>query len=193
MLAAQQEPLRMSETDYLVFEEQSENKHEYVNGEIFAMTGASLTHTVICQNTGTTLNNQLVDSPCLVVSSDLRLKVQSRVSFRYPDVMVICEEPQFVDNRVDTITNPTVIVEVLSPSTALTDRNEKLDEYTQLDSMQEYVLISQHEARIERYMRHESGEWLYRKVAGLESSIELPSIGCILALAAIYKKTSITK
>ncbi|MDQ7028023.1 MAG: Uma2 family endonuclease [Anaerolineae bacterium] len=175
-LAKQQEqkPLHMTETDYLDFEEQSEIKHEYVNGNVYSMAGASLTHTVICQNTGTTLDNQLADTPCLVVSTDLRLKVDSKVSFRYPDVMVICEDPQYVDGRVDTIANPTVTLEVLSPSTALVDRNEKLDEYTRLNSVQEYVIISQSEAKIERYTRQESGEWLYKKVIGLGNSIDLP-------------------
>lgn len=128
MVAAQQEPLYMTEAEYLEFEEKSEIKHEYVNGKVYAMAGASLVHTVICHNTANALEEKIGDKPCLIVSRDLRLKVFSKVSFRYPDVMVICDEPQYVDNRVDTIANPIVVIEVLSPSTALVDRNEKLDE-----------------------------------------------------------------
>lgn len=185
-----QEPLQMSEAEYLEFEKKSEIKHEFVNGKVYAMAGASLTHTLICQNTATTLANQLADTPCLVVANDLRLKVDSKVSFRYPDVMVICDEPRYVDDRVDPVGNPQVVVEVLSHSTALVERNEKLDEYTRLDSVHEYVLISQYDAKIERYTRAESGEWRYKKVAGLDSEIDLPSIHCALDLSKVYNKVT---
>lgn len=187
----QQEPLHMTEAEYLAFEEASDIRHEYVNGYVKAMAGASWTHPVITQSTGTTLDMQLLDKPCIVVSSDIKLRVQSKkVSFRYPDVMVVCGEPNFVDERVDTIDNPTVIVEVSSPSTALEDRNEKLEEYTRLESLQEYVLISQDEAKIERYLRHE-GEWLYSNVRGLDAHLELPSIGVTLDFAFVYKKVTL--
>jgi Uma2 family endonuclease len=191
MVAAQhqeQEPSQMTEAEYLAFEEKSEIKYEFVNGRVFAMAGASWNHNVVCQSTSTTLDNQLADKPCFVVSNDLRLKVESKVSFRYPDVMVIYGEPRFVDNRIGTIDNPTVIVEVLSSSTALEDHNAKLDEYTRLESVEEYVLISQDEAKIERYFRQDSGDWLYTKVKGREHSLNLLSIGCKLDLATVYKK-----
>ena len=188
----EKDPLYMSESEYLEFEEKSETRHEYVNGRVKAMAGASWTHTVITQSTGTTLDMQLLDTECVVVSSEIKLKVDSKkVSFRYPDVMVVCGEPDFVDNRVDTIDNPKLIVEVLSPSTALEDRNEKLDEYTRLESLQEYVLISQDEARIERYLRQDSGDWLYSNVRGLDASLILPSIGVTLDFTFVYKKITL--
>lgn len=188
----QQDPLYMNIAEYLDFEEKSEIRHEYVNGRILAMAGASWNHTVITQSTGTVLDNQLLDTPCVVVSSEVKLKVDSKkVSFRYPDIMVVCAEPQFEENRTDTIINPTVIVEVLSPSTALEDHNVKLDEYTRLDSLQEYLLISQDEAKIERYLRQESGDWLYTNVKGLGSSLELASIGVKLDFASVYKKITL--
>ncbi|MDQ7024965.1 MAG: Uma2 family endonuclease [Anaerolineae bacterium] len=190
--AKQDEPLYMSEAEYLEFEEKSEIKHEYVAGYVYAMAGASWNHTVINGNTHSTLDAQLLDKPCVVVSNDLRLKVETKkVSFRYPDVMVICGKPEFIENRVDTINNPTIIIEVLSPATALEDRNAKLDEYTGLNSVEEYVLVSQEEAKIERYTRQESGEWLYRKVAGLENNIDLRSIDCVLELSQVYKKVDL--
>lgn len=187
-----QEPLLMSEAEYLEFEEKSETKHEYVDGKVYAMAGAGWNHNVITQSTSTTLDVQLLNTPCVVVSSDLRLKVESKkVSFRYPDVMVVCGEPQFVENRVDTINNPTVIVEVLSSSTAFEDHNVKLEEYMRIDTVQEYVLISQDEAKIVRFKRHSSSEWLYLKVTGLDNSLELPSINCKLDLATVYKKVTL--
>jgi Uma2 family endonuclease len=183
------EPLFMTETEYLAFEEKSETKHEYVKGMVLAMAGAGWNHNIINGNTQTSLNSQLVDSPCVVVSRDMRLKVESRsVSFRYPDTMVVCGDPQFVHNRPDTITNPTLLIEVLSASTALEDRNAKLDEYTHIPGLQEYILISPDEPRVERFKRHGANEWLYTAVMGLDQSLEVSSIDCTLALAKIYEK-----
>lgn len=180
-----------TEADYLAFEAASDIKHEFANGAIIAMTGASWKHNVICVNTSTTLNVQLATKDCRVTANDLRLKVLSKRSYRYPDVMVICGDPQFVDDRTDTISNPTVIIEVLSEKTALIDRNEKLDEYLQIEAVQEYVLISQAAAKIERYLRQESGDWLYSHATGLDSSLDLPSIDCVLALTDVYKKVTL--
>lgn len=188
----QQDPLYMTIAEYFDFEEKSEIKHEYVNGRILTMAGASWNHTVINGSIHTELDNKLLDTPCVVVSSEIKLKVESKkVSFRYPDIMVVCDEPHFVENRTDTIDNPTVIVEVLSPSTALEDYNVKLDEYTRLNSLQEYLLISQDEAKIERYLRQESGDWLYSNVKGLGAILELPSIGVKLDFASVYKKMAL--
>ena len=190
----------LTEAQYLAYEDESDLRHEYANGQIIAMTGASWTHNLICVNTSTSLNVQLMNKNCRVTSGDLRLKVSSRRHYRYLDVMVICGEPQFVANRVDTISNPVVVIEVLSESTALTDRNDKLEEYLQVDSVQEYVLISQSEPRIERYLRQTagdtsgeaSGDWLYSHASGLQNSIDLPSIGCTLALADVYNKVDLS-
>lgn len=188
--SSEQEPLRMTETEYLAFEEKSDVKHEFVAGKVYAMAGADWNHNIINGNIQTSLNTQLVSDPCAVVSSDMRLKVASKsVSFRYPDTMVICDEPDFVEDRSDTISNPTIIIEVLSPSTALKDHNQKLDEYIKIDSLQDYILISQHQAKIEVYTRHISGKWLYSQVKGLTSTLELSSIGCTISLSQLYAKT----
>lgn len=202
MYAAQpEEPIRMSEAEYLAFEEASEHKHEYSGGQVYAMTGGSeghvyamtggsVRHGIITMNTGTALNNQLADRDCSVTSPDVRIYIASKKAYRYPDVVVFCGDPAYVPGRVDTITNPVLLVEVLSPATALLDRNDKLAEYTRIESLQIYLLVSQHEARIERYMRHEAGEWLYSSASGLEAEISLPAIDCTLALSKVYQKVT---
>lgn len=192
MVAAQPEqPPRMSETEYLRYEADSQTRHEYAAGQVYAMAGAGWNHNLINSNTQTALNNHLAGKPCVVVSSDMRLKVTAKsVSYRYPDTMVICGEPQFAERRTDTILNPTVIVEIVSPSTALTDHNDKLDEYLRIESVQEYVLIAQHEAKVEVYSRQLSGRWLYTPLKGLDAMLELNSIGCLLPLETLYAKVN---
>jgi Uma2 family endonuclease len=185
-----EEPLRMTEAEYLAFEEQSEIKHEFVNGEVFAMTGASTNHNLICSNTIVTLGSQLADKDCFVLTSDTRVKVQSKRSYRYPDITIICGQIQHFNNRVDTVINPTVLIEVLSPSTAVVDLNQKFDEYTQIASLQEYVIIAQDETKIRRFLRQDSGDWLLTQAIGLDTSLELPSLGCRIALADIYRKVT---
>ena len=215
-----QNPLYMSEADYLAFEEQSEIKHEYARGRVYEMAGADWNHVMITQSTSSALYAQLRGKSCKVGTNDLRLKVKSKkVSYRYPDVMVTCDKPNFIENR-KTIDNPTLIIEVLSPTTALEDHNAKLEatlvghhgtskimssgksvskreshrikkEYTQLDSVQEYLLIAQNEAKVEHYFRENSGRWVYTLISGLDKSLELPSIACTLALSEIYEQVEV--
>lgn len=186
-----QDPLRMTEAEYLAFERESDVKHEFVDGKVYAMSGGSARHSFITVNTSTAFNTQLANTDCRVASPDLRLKVQSKVAHRYPDVMVICGDLDYVDNRNDTIQNPIVIVEVLSPSTELIDRNQKLQEYRALPTLQEYILISQHEAKIERYFRQTADDWLYTSVIGLDNQLALVSIDCTLKLSQIYQKITL--
>lgn len=186
-----EEPLRMTEADYLVFEEQSEIKHEFINGELFAMTGASTNHNLICSNTITTFNSQLADKDCVVLTSDTRVKVLSKRSYRYPDITIICGQIQHFNNRVDTITNPTVLIEVLFPSTAVVDLNQKFDEYTQVDSLQAYVIIAQDEFKVRQFLREGSKKWVIAQAIGLDANLEIPSLGCELALADVYRKVTL--
>jgi Uma2 family endonuclease len=182
-----EEPLRMTETEYLAFEEQSEIKHEFVSGEVFAMTGASTNHNYICSATNAALFVQLRGKGCRTIS-DTRVKVQSKPAYRYPDIMVICGATQHYNKRNDTVTNPIVLVEVISPSTEIIDRNQKLKEYTQIASLQEYVIITQDEPSVERYLRQDSGDWLYTQVTALDGVLDLPSIECKLALTDVYSQ-----
>lgn len=188
MSAIQPLPYKMSEEEYLAFERASEFKHEYVNGEIIDMAGASWEHGLIVGNTVTVFNNALANKDCYVSPQDLRIRASMFHSYRYPDIAVVCGKPKFTDDKFDTIMNPIVLIEVLSDSTESEDRGKKLREYRQIESLQEYLLISQDSPLIERYLRQASGDWLYSEVSGLESKISLPSLEISLALADVYRK-----
>ena len=187
MSAQPYETQPMSEAEYLAFED-GDIRYEYVNGEIYAMTGATIRHNTISHNIDRTLGNQLEDKDCIVNSSETRVKVDAKKSYRYPDIVVVCGKIDYLEKRRDTITNPTVLVEVLSPSTALVDINQKLGEYTEIPSLQEYVIVAQDEYRVERYLRRDDGSWLYNRAIGLDGVMNLPSIGCKLALSTVYAK-----
>jgi Uma2 family endonuclease len=173
--------------EYLAFERQSEEKHEYYAGEIFAMSGASRRHNLIVMNTGTTLNSQLAQRPCEVYPSDMRVKV-NKIKYTYPDVTVVCGEPKFADGQFDTLLNPTIIIEVLSESTEDYDRGTKFKHYMGIASLQEYVLIAQDEIRIDHYTRQSEGDWHISVSNMPETIVTLPSINCTLLLSDIYRK-----
>jgi Uma2 family endonuclease len=185
--------LRLTPEEYLAIERAAERKSEYYDGRMFLMSGASEAHVLITMNASWELNTQLLDRPCRVYASDLRLKVSEVGLYTYPDVMVVCGESRLEDSRRDTLLNPSVVVEVLSPSTAAYDRGRKFEFYRSLNSLQEYVLISQSEHRVERYTRHsESADWLHAEVTGLDALMELPAIGCRLTLSGVYHKVELT-
>lgn len=193
MSANPQPNYEMTEKEYLKFEHESDSKHEFVNGKIYAMAGASWNHTVIVSNMNTRLNVKLVNSPCISVTNDIQLQVVSEKAYRYPDVVVVCGEPQFKDPdaNVDMLTNPIVLAEIMSPSTALVDRNEKLYEYFRIPTLQEYLIISQDRARVERFLRDaENDEWRYVERVGLDKEITLPSLDCTLLLSEIYNQVT---
>jgi Uma2 family endonuclease len=191
MVAAQpQKPIHMSESEYLAFDRSSELRHEYIAGYVYAMTGASWEHNMICSSIIATLYNQLRGKPCQVSPGDLRLKVLATGLLTYPDISVVCGEPIFVDQEFDTLTNPDVIIEILSPSTEAYDRGDKFQNYRQIESLQNYLLISQNKARIEGYTRLQSGIWTFTDAIGLDASFEISAIGCVLPLAEVYERVS---
>ena len=153
------------------------------------MSGASNAHNIITMNTANQLYNQLVDEDCLVYASDMRVGVSSPTSYFYPDVTVVCGEPRFEDNVFDTLLNPTVVVEVLSPSTAAYDRREKFTRYQQITSLKEYILISQSRMQVEHHLRQES-RWDATEFQKLEDVVVLPSIKCQLHLPHIYRRVT---
>lgn len=174
--------------EYLAFERGSEIKHEYYAGEVFAKAGASFAHNLIVMNTGASLHAQLRGRPCRVLPSDLRVLIEATGLFAYPDITVICGQPRFFGaDPPDTLLNPTVIVEVLSPSTEGYDRGKKFRHYRAVRSLQEYLLIAQDARRIERYVRREDGFWLFSEAVGAGETVELPTIACTLALADVYE------
>jgi Uma2 family endonuclease len=175
-----------TEAEYLAFERQSDTKHEFIDGQVIAMTGASGSHNLITASTIATLISQTRDSPCRVFSSDMRVRAPLLANHTYPDVTVVCDDVEYIDDQFDTLANPTVIIEVLSPTTERFDRNQKFQNYWRIPSLQAYVLIAQDQPRIERFTRQDTNEWLLTVVVGLDQQIELPSIGCVLALREVY-------
>jgi len=175
-----------SPEEYLALERQSPFRSEYIDGQIVAMSGGSFAHSIIGGNLVRALGNLLADSPCYVVNNDMRVRVDPRM-YTYPDAAVVCDEPELEDAENDTLLNPTVIFEVLSPSTEAYDRGEKFKRYRQVPSLRQYVLVAQGEPAVEVYTRQ--GEvWVFSEVTGLDASIYLASIDRTLALREVYAK-----
>jgi Uma2 family endonuclease len=179
----------ISPEEYLATERDALEKHEYLNGEIFAMAGAKIAHVQICGNLVVSLGNQLKDSNCQAFQSDLRTHIPTTGLYTYPDIIVVCGKAELVpDGYLDTLLNPTVIIEVLSPSTAEYDRGAKFDHYKTIDSLKEYVLVWQAKKRVARHTRRDDDSWVLTDFIGDDSEIELVSIGCVLSMADIYEK-----
>lgn len=176
--------------EYLAIERKAEFKSEYIDGMMYAMAGGSERHNLIAANVIIEIGVQLRSRPCRVYPSDLKVRVPTSTKFLYPDVSVVCGETQFADDQKDVVLNPILIVEVLSESTAGFDRGKKFLAYQQIASLQEYLLVSQDEFLLEHYLRQDTDHWLYTKVSGLEGKMILPSIGCELALNAVYDKVT---
>lgn len=143
MVALPKEAMRMTEAEYLAFERASETKHEYIDGHVYAMAGASRTHNLIYTNTVAALHPQLRQTPREIYQGVMRVKVQFGDLYSYPEVTIVCDKPQFADSKQDMLLNPVILVEVLSPTTANYDRGRKFQQYRQLESIQEYLLIEQ--------------------------------------------------
>jgi Uma2 family endonuclease len=174
--------------EYLKLERTSEQKHEYLRGETFAMGGASARHVLIVGNVAGELRNQLRDRTCAVYSADLRVSVSPDGLYTYPDVIVVCGDPQFIDAELDTLTNPALIVEVLSETTKNYDRGEKFEQYRQIPSFGEYLLIAQGKVHVERYLRRYDGSWILTETNDAGTVIELVSINCTLSVTEIYAR-----
>lgn len=175
---------RYTEAQYLKWEEDAVEKSEYVDGIIRAMSGGSEPHASIPVNIGGELRTALRGRGCRVLSSDM--KVWAANAFYYPDLSVVCGPSTYRSGNKHTITNPILVVEVLSPSTEPKDRGEKFIRYQQIETLRSYLLVSQTEARTELFERAEDGHWDYSMVAGLENAIAIPSLGVTLALSEVY-------
>jgi Uma2 family endonuclease len=184
---------RITPQEYLELERKAEIKSEYIDGEMFAMSGVTREHNRIVINIATNLNMQFEGRPCEVYASDLRTKVSHTGSYVYPDVIALCGEPQFEDEHFDTLLNPQLIIEVLSESTESYDRGKKFAHYRTIDSLQEYILVSQMECRVERFSNQEDGSWRYSENTDLMGSIEFTSVACRLSLASIYERVDFEK
>ena len=179
----------LTPAEYIDVERKAVTKSEYLSGQIVAMSGASNAHNIITMNTANQLYNQLFDRDCLVYASDMRVRVHAPVSYFYPDIIVVCGEPRFEDDVFDTLLNPTVVVEVLSPSTAAYDRREKFTRYQQIASLKEYILISQNRIHLEHYLQEEN-QWRATEFQKLEDVVPVTSIECELLLGHVYRRVT---
>lgn len=176
--------------EYLAMERQNEYRSEYIDGEVFAMTGASRRHNLITVNLGREVSQQLKGRPCEAYTSEMRVRIPER-GYMYPDVVIVCGEPLLEDDHFDTLLNPTVLIEVLSKSTEHYDRGKKFYLYRTIESLAEYLLIAQDEYRIEHYTKEPDSPWMLSEHRSPEGVIELASIQCTLALREVYDKVSL--
>ncbi|WP_341734192.1 Uma2 family endonuclease [Microcoleus sp. EPA2] len=184
MIAIPQTPQKMTVEEYLAWEAQQEIRHEYVNGEVFAMTGSTIPHNDIALNFYTALRPHIRSRGCRMNVSDVKLQVSFQSRYYYPDVIVSCDAQDL--NSRQFIQNPKIIVEVLSPSTSAKDRDEKFTCYLKIPTLQEYILIDSQKIFVERYCRGEGKMWLYYSYTAGEI-ITLSSIGFNLPIALLYE------
>lgn len=180
---------RLSFEDWLAMERvAADQRSEYVCGEVFGMAGGTEEHNLIVLNVGAELRNQLKKKPCRVYPSDMKVRIVSDDVATYPDVMVICGERRFYDDRRDVVTNPTLIVEVLSDSSEAYDRGDKFRHYRNLPSLQAYLLLSQYRIQAELFLRQPDGTWSLSSYQDLSESIPLRVVDAELSLAEVYDK-----
>ncbi len=187
-MAAEFKP-KLTFDEWLEIESKAEFKSEFANGRIYAMAGASPEHNQIVANVIVEFGVQLRKRPCIVYPSDLPLRVEKREHGRYPDVTVVCGEPQFYKGKnLSALLNPTVLVEVLSSTTEDFDRDIKMEEYRAIPSLREFLLIAQDRCHVEHYVRQTGHQWLLTDFNSLKNTVVLPSIKCRLQLSAVYDK-----
>ena len=172
---------------YLEIERKAEFRSEYYQGEMFAMAGGSGKHTVISDNLISSLLSQSRGGPCRPYSQNMRVQVSATGLYTYPDIVIGCQPRRFLDETQDTLLNPVVIIEVLSESTEAYDRGKKFAHYRTVESLQEYVLVSQDRVQVERYRRQPDGDWLLTAMSRMEDCFQLESVGCTLRVAEIYE------
>ncbi len=173
---------------YLAYDRDQVVKHEFIDGQPLAMSGASRAHNLLVTAIVSAFYAGLRGRPCEVYPSDMRVQVGDSALYTYPDVTVVCGEPIFTDSHVDTLTNPTLLVEILSESTERYDRGVKFQGYRQLASLREYLLVSQTEQRIERYLRGDNDTWTLTDTHGHDKTLNLPYIELELSLATLYER-----
>ncbi|MBA2591672.1 MAG: Uma2 family endonuclease [Pseudomonadota bacterium] len=172
---------------YLALERAAAFKSEFHDGHIYAMTGASREHNLVSVNICREMSLRLKDRPREVYINDMRVRAAESRDYFYPDVVLVCDQPEFEDEKLDTLLNPSLLIEVLSPSTEAYDRGGKFARYRKIPSVREYLLVSQDQARIERYVR-QGDHWLMTEAVGLEASMVLETVECTLALREVYDK-----
>jgi len=174
--------------EYLALErEKLEGKAEYIDGQIYAMIAASRKHILIATNIICELGMQLKGCPCEIYANDMKVKAAQSKAYFYPDLSVVCGQPELEDSHHDILLNPTILIEILSPSTEAFDRGGKFARYRRIESLREYYLVSQDEPLIEQYVR-QGESWLLTEIAGLDATVNLAAIGCTLTLKEVYDR-----
>jgi Uma2 family endonuclease len=179
---------KLSPEEFLEFERSSGEKHEYLDGVVVAMSGAKRNHNKIVTNLSGLIWQHLRGKDCESYTNDMRVFVPKTGAFTYPDLVVVCGEPEFKDTVPDTLTNPLLLVEVLSDSTEGYDRGTKFQHYRSIQSLREYVLVAQTEARIEKYVKQGDGFWILSEAVGPDAQITFETIDCTIPLAEVYDK-----
>ncbi|MEO7593885.1 MAG: Uma2 family endonuclease [Byssovorax sp.] len=177
----------LTEQEYLAFERAAEERHEYADGEILAIPAGTFEHSLIASNINRELSTLLLERPCSSHGSDMRIHIPTTKRYLYADALVVCGQPIFTGDKRDNLTNPVVIIEVLSDSTESYDRGDKFEQYEMIPSLRDYVLVSQKKVRIEHFLRQEDTTW-QRRIAGAGERVTLASIGCELEVDRAYLK-----
>lgn len=179
----------LTPAEYLAAERRAQQKSEYINGQVYAMSGASRLHNLIAGNLFGEIRGQLRGRPCETYTGDMRVKVGPTGMYTYPDVVALCDEPRLEDDHFDTLLNPAVIIEVLSPATESYDRGEKFAHYRRLESLKEYVLVAQTTRRVEHY-RRDGDSWVLTEINAPDAELVLRSLGCAVKIADIYDRVT---
>ncbi len=186
MALAQRHPI-FSVEDYLDFERVQSERHEFLDGNVYAMAGESPRHSTICYNLYGITQNQLRGKRCRGYSPNMKVATNEKGLFSYPDLAIVCGEPKYHDKKSDVLINPTVIFEVLSPSTEHYDRGEKFLRYVNgIESLTDYILISQNKPAIEHFQKQSNGEWEKTEIEGIDSILRVASIECEISLSELY-------
>ncbi len=173
--------------DYLTYDRQTEERYELYNGEIFAMSGATRKHNLVNGNLYAALRPQIMGQGCEIYTCDMRVRIPATDLTTYPDIVVVCNEPRFQDETEDTLLNPTLLVEVLSPSTEDYDHGKKFAHYRTLPSLQFYLMAAQDEVRVEFFERQDDDRWIFSETRDLDGSVELSAAGATLSLRDAYQ------
>jgi Uma2 family endonuclease len=176
----------ITQEEYLATERLEINKHEYFQGEIFAMSGARIAHNMIFSNTFGEIFSKLKGKKCQPFGSDLRIHVQKNTLYTYPDISIICGDIQTLDDTFDTATNPSVIIEILSASTRDYDKGGKFTLYREIDSLQEYILIDSENVMVEKFIRNQDGSWQLTEYKSIEQKFAIETVAIEMNLSDIY-------
>ncbi len=182
-----------SPEDYLKFEREADSRHEFLNGEIYAMAGESLSHSRVCMNLARETGNVLKGKSCEALSPNMKVRTSTASLFSYPDLTIVCGEPQFHDTKKDVLVNPKVIFEVLSPSTAEYDRTTKFQKYRMgNETLTDYILVSQDKPFVEHFVKQADNNWIYRSYGEIENVLKIETVECELSLHEIYDRVELT-